>query len=49
MNFNGPPVVAALRAAGVDTLMLKGVPLLFTYYRNHALRPLRRLIMKVLR
>jgi hypothetical protein len=34
------PVVAALQAAGVDTLMLKGVPLLFTYYRNHALRPM---------
>jgi hypothetical protein len=34
------PVVAALQAAGVDTLMLKGVPLLFSYYRNHALRPM---------
>jgi len=34
------PVVAALRADGIDMLMLKGVPLLFTYYRNHAVRPM---------
>src|ERR1700722_4215811 len=34
------PVVAALQDAGFDTLMLKGVPLLFTYYQNHALRPM---------
>jgi hypothetical protein len=34
------PVVAALHAGGIDTLMLKGVPLVLTYYRNPALRPM---------
>ena len=35
------PVVAALEAAGVDTLMLKGVPLALTVYRTPAARPMR--------
>lgn len=34
------PVVAALEAAGVRTLLLKGVPLALTYYRSHATRPM---------
>ena len=35
------PVIAALEAAGVDTLMLKGVPLALTVYRTPAARPMR--------
>jgi hypothetical protein len=34
------PVVAALHDAGIPTMMLKGVPLVLAYYRNHALRPM---------
>ena len=34
------PTVAALAAAGCPLLMLKGAPLVFSYYRNHALRPM---------
>jgi hypothetical protein len=34
------PVVAALESAGIETMLLKGVPLLVTWYRNHAVRPM---------
>jgi hypothetical protein len=34
------PMVAALEAEGIATLVVKGVPLTFTYYRNPALRPM---------
>ena len=34
------PAVAALAAAGIDVLLLKGAPLVLTYYGNHALRPM---------
>lgn len=34
------PVVEALNSAGVETLMLKGLPLLLTYYGNRAVRPM---------
>jgi Uncharacterised nucleotidyltransferase len=33
-------VVAALEDNGIATLLVKGVPLTFIYYRNHALRPM---------
>jgi hypothetical protein len=33
-------VVAALEKNGIATLLVKGVPLTFIYYRNHALRPM---------
>ncbi len=35
------PVVAALEAAGIDTMMLKGAPLALGYYRTPAARPMR--------
>ena len=34
------PVVAALEENGIATLLVKGVPLSFLYYGNHALRPM---------
>ncbi len=34
------PVVAGLAARGIDVLLLKGAPLVLSYYRNHALRPM---------
>ena len=34
------PTVARLEAAGVNTLLLKGVPLALSYYRSHATRPM---------
>lgn len=34
------PVLAHLRNGGVDLLLLKGVPLVLSYYRSHALRPM---------
>lgn len=34
------PMVAKLEAAGVRTMMLKGVPLALTYYQSHATRPM---------
>ena len=34
------PVMQHLREAGVDLLMLKKAPLVLSYYRNHALRPM---------
>ncbi|HEY3812805.1 MAG TPA: nucleotidyltransferase family protein [Caulobacteraceae bacterium] len=35
------PVIAALEAAGIDTLMLKGAPLALGVYRTPAARPMR--------
>jgi hypothetical protein len=34
------PVIASLEAAGIRTLMLKGVPLIYGYYANPAVRPM---------
>jgi len=34
------PVVERLVASGIDVLLLKGAPLVLSYYRNHALRPM---------
>jgi hypothetical protein len=34
------PAVAALRANGITALVMKGVPLVLSYYGNHALRPM---------
>jgi len=34
------PVVARLAAEGIPTLLVKGVPLVVGYYRNHAVRPM---------
>jgi hypothetical protein len=34
------PIVAALRGAGLDVMLLKGAPLTLAYYRNHGLRPM---------
>ena len=34
------PIVSHLEANGVRTLLLKGVPLVLTYYRNPAVRPM---------
>jgi hypothetical protein len=34
------PVVAQLAASGCELLLLKGAPLVLSYYRNHALRPM---------
>ncbi len=34
------PVVEALRSEGIDVLLLKGAPLVLSYYRSHALRPM---------
>lgn len=34
------PVLARLQSGGVDILLLKGVPLVLSYYRSHALRPM---------
>ena len=34
------PVVAALNEAGIETMLIKGVPLAFQHYRNPALRPM---------
>jgi hypothetical protein len=34
------PIIAAIEAAGIDTMLLKGAPLVVDYYRNHALRPM---------
>jgi hypothetical protein len=34
------PALTSLSAAGVRTMLLKGAPLVFTVYRNHALRPM---------
>lgn len=34
------PVVAHLLANGIDVLLLKGAPLIGSYYANHALRPM---------
>ena len=34
------PVIAALEAAGVKTMLLKGAPLALSYYRTVALRPM---------
>ena len=34
------PTLAALEAAGVQTLLLKGAPLAIAYYRSHATRPM---------
>jgi hypothetical protein len=34
------PIVAAIEAAGIETMLLKGAPLLVDYYRNHAVRPM---------
>ena len=34
------PIIAAIEAAGIQTMLLKGAPLLIDYYRNYALRPM---------
>jgi hypothetical protein len=34
------PVVARLAANGIEVLLMKGAPLVLSYYRNHALRPM---------
>ncbi|MEQ9640208.1 MAG: nucleotidyltransferase family protein [Alphaproteobacteria bacterium] len=34
------PVIEALQSAGVDVMLLKGAPLVASYYRNPALRPM---------
>jgi hypothetical protein len=34
------PLVAKLAASGCEILILKGAPLVLSYYRNHALRPM---------
>jgi hypothetical protein len=34
------PVVSRLAASGIDVLLMKGAPLVLSYYRNHALRPM---------
>jgi len=34
------PAMAALRGAGIRTMLLKGVPLVLVTYKNHALRPM---------
>lgn len=37
---NVAPVLAALEAAGIETLLLKGAPLTLTYYENYGVRPM---------
>ncbi len=34
------PMVAALEAQGIETMLLEGVPLALTCYQNHAVRPM---------
>ncbi len=34
------PAIAALEKAGIKTLLLKGAPLVLTYYENHGMRPM---------
>lgn len=34
------PLVAALRGAGIDVMLLKGAPLVLAYYGNYGLRPM---------
>jgi hypothetical protein len=34
------PLIAGLRAAGIDVMLLKGAPLVLAYYRNYGLRPM---------
>ena len=34
------PAIAALEAAGIDTMMTKGLPLALTYHASHATRPM---------
>jgi hypothetical protein len=38
--FELQPVLRRLRQGGIDLLLLKGAPLVLSYYRNHALRPM---------
>ena len=39
--FHGTaPALAALRAAGIDTMLLKGAPMVLCHYRNHGSRPM---------
>ena len=39
--FHGTaPALAALRAAGIDTMLLKGAPMVLFHYRNHGSRPM---------
>lgn len=38
--FKMQPVVQCLHDGGIDVLILKGAPLVLSYYRNHALRPM---------
>lgn len=34
------PAIAELESAGIKTLLLKGAPLVLTYYQNHGVRPM---------
>lgn len=38
--FELQPVLRHLRQGGIDLLLLEGAPLVLSYYRNHALRPM---------
>ncbi len=39
--FHGTaPALAALRTAGIDTMLLKGAPMVLCHYRNHGSRPM---------
>jgi hypothetical protein len=38
--FDAHPAVRRLSESGIDLLMLKGAPLVLSYYHNHALRPM---------